>query len=445
MKTNQLTFTLKKNEHILELITIIFSFSLFLTWAIIQPYDSAPDECMRYDVVKYLFNHGTLPHGGDPEIRNPIWGISYAFQPYISGIISSFFMRFGSIFTSNETILIIFARLAVVMFGTITVIYVLKISKILFSGAFRWLFVSLIICLPQFIFLGSYLGNDMFALMSVTMIIYYWILGFKTLWKTHSIVGLSISLAICLLSYANAYPFVLMSIVFYFWSSYKLKIMPKKIWITASIITGLTFLFAGWWFIRNGIIYDGDLLALSTSTKYNILYAQDIVNSSLTLTYFESGYDVFGHWTLLWLQSTIRSFIAGFGYMSIFLNDYIYLYYFFMLLILVMLAIVLRYNKTNSFVGKEYKTNSIFNFCIIVACLLVVAMSYYYSYTSDYQAQGRYVIHILLPLMLIATSGIEKFAQKINKPKVINTVIILIIIINIINALYATSTIINIY
>ncbi|MFQ6805813.1 MAG: hypothetical protein ACLRT5_14155 [Lachnospiraceae bacterium] len=44
---------------------------VFITaWAVIQPFNSSPDESMRYDIVKYLVNHGTVAGwkgSGDPQ------------------------------------------------------------------------------------------------------------------------------------------------------------------------------------------------------------------------------------------------------------------------------------------------------------------------------------------------------------------------------------------
>ena len=44
-------------------------------------YNYAPDERMKMPVCEFLVKHGTLPHGGDESIRDPIWGISYAVTP----------------------------------------------------------------------------------------------------------------------------------------------------------------------------------------------------------------------------------------------------------------------------------------------------------------------------------------------------------------------------
>ena len=81
-----------------ELVFLAGVFVFCAYWAHLLPLDAGPDEKMRYDIPMYIYEHGRLPHGGDPSIRNPIWGTSYAFLPILSYIISALFMKIMSIF-----------------------------------------------------------------------------------------------------------------------------------------------------------------------------------------------------------------------------------------------------------------------------------------------------------------------------------------------------------
>ena len=57
-----------------EILFLAAVFVFLLCWAVIQPLNASPDEGMRYQIVEYIMKHGSLPHGGDPEIRNEFWG-----------------------------------------------------------------------------------------------------------------------------------------------------------------------------------------------------------------------------------------------------------------------------------------------------------------------------------------------------------------------------------
>ena len=90
-----------KKEYLLTSGILVLLFGFYVVWAVTQPYNSAPDEYMRYQIPEFIYQHGALPHGGDPSIRNPIWGISYGFTPILSYIISAGFMKVTSLFTTD--------------------------------------------------------------------------------------------------------------------------------------------------------------------------------------------------------------------------------------------------------------------------------------------------------------------------------------------------------
>ena len=72
------------NEKLLTKLFIILCAIIVLILAIIQPDNSCPDEQMKMDVCKFIAEYGELPYGGDESIRNPGYGISYAFTPILA-------------------------------------------------------------------------------------------------------------------------------------------------------------------------------------------------------------------------------------------------------------------------------------------------------------------------------------------------------------------------
>ena len=104
-----------KKEYLLTSGILVLLFGFYLLWAVTQPFNSAPDEYMRYQIPEFIYQHGTLPNGGDPSIRNPIWGISYAFTPILSYIISAGFMKMTSLFTTDPFALLMSARMVSIL------------------------------------------------------------------------------------------------------------------------------------------------------------------------------------------------------------------------------------------------------------------------------------------------------------------------------------------
>jgi hypothetical protein len=417
----------------LDIIFISFCFIMFTLWAIVQPFNSCPDEYMRYDVIKYVFHYNRLPHGGNPLIRNEIWGFSYAFLPYLSGLVSVVFMKIVSIFTMNEQALILSARMAVVCFGTLTVYYVIKIANKCFEGGYKWLFIILVCCLPQFVFLTSYMNNDMLALLAVSMMIYYWIEGHENKWDIQSSIGLAIGVSICLLSYYNSYTFILFSIVFFIWSNIYNKvdkIIILKKFITVAIIV---FILSGWWFIYNGIIYHGDFLGLKTMNQYSSIYATENMKLINRITPLKQGISLaFMLINMEWIKYTYLSFIGIFGYMNIQIYNWMYVFY----SVIIFLGLITYFIKLVNLI-KQKNIIYIFYLCMMMAGILTISFSIYYSYTSGFQAQGRYVMACLIPVMIFVTSGLEymfsfmKQRFKINDKEIVIAVSVCCILISI--------------
>ncbi len=415
---------MNKREKIFENVFIIFCFIMFIIWVVVQPFNSCPDEAMRYDVIRYVFHYNKLPHGGEESLLNPIWGFSYAFLPYLSGLISVVIMKIISLFTMNEQILVIAARMASVCFGVISIYYIIKISNRLFENIYKWFFIILVSCLPQFVFLSSYMNNDILALMSVVMIIYYWIEGHENQWNIKSNIGLAISVSICALSYYNAYPFILFSIVFFIWSNLNLKLDKKEIVNKFIFISVIVFILSGWWFIRNAILYNGDFLGMNTMTEYSNIYAREDIKPINHLTPQKEGGSVVS--MLLdkrWLKITYKSFVGVFGHMQFYMKSWIYKFYAGVIVFGIACFIIRLFRL------KEIsKSKSVISSFITLAALITVCLSIYRSYTVDFQPQGRYIIECLIPLAIFVTEGFKYITEVLdNKLKYIAKISILII------------------
>ena len=75
-------------ETVVEILFFLFLLVFYLMWARVQPNGAGPDEPMRYQIAYYIYEHGSLPVGDDPAVRNIVWGISYAFSPILDYMIA---------------------------------------------------------------------------------------------------------------------------------------------------------------------------------------------------------------------------------------------------------------------------------------------------------------------------------------------------------------------
>lgn len=123
-------------------IEILFVFGVFLfyfLWSCTQRYNFSSDESMRYQIPQFIYEHGSLPRGDDPLIRNEDWGTSYAFNPILSYMASAVLMKGMSLFTTNEWMLLLSARFVNVLLGALMAWVVLKAAKLLFPSSIIFL------------------------------------------------------------------------------------------------------------------------------------------------------------------------------------------------------------------------------------------------------------------------------------------------------------------
>lgn len=405
-----------KREHLLLILAV---FLFYYSWSVLLPPYTAPDEGMRFQIPNFIYQNGTLPHGADPSIRDPLWGISYGFSPILAQIIGAGFMRIASLFTTDAFALLMAARMVNILCATATVWFAIKISKQMLSGIYRWVFVILIAALPQFIFLGSYVNNDGFAVFASAIIFYAWIIGLKEKWPMRSCVMLGIGMGLCAMSYYNAYAWLVASVVVFFIStlvfdkeSLKNRRFRIKIYIVLSIFAAI----AAWWFIRSYIIYNGDFLGLNITEYYKELYAVDDLKPSLVKTIQEQGISLPSMLiSMNWLVLTFCSAVGCFGSMDVWLPSWIYIVYGVILLIgfvgLIVRFVVFLKDKQEKNRGKKWLLGS----CMMIVIVIPVLLSVYYSYTNDFQPQGRYIISMLIPLMMFVTIGFRTINERIFK------------------------------
>lgn len=446
--------------HRLEFLYVLVmgGFLFFLSW--ILPFNKGPDEEMRYLVPQYIYKHGTLPAGWDPEIRHEIWGISYAFHPILPYVLGGWLMRLVGLFSDSEKALLMAARFANILIGMGFYWYVQQIAKKLFSRRmFRYFFIALLSMLPQLLYLFVYVNTDGIAIFSGAIIIYYWLAGMERKWDRGSCTGLAVAVAVCALSYFTAYGYALFSILLFVGTMavfYREK--GFKVWIGAVLkrgiyITVLVFLLTGWWFVRTAVLYDGDFLGLYAPNKYGEMYAQEEFKPSNRESVQEQGISLEemlkteDEGGMDWMRTTWRSFIGYFGFLEeplgldiyeihkkIFALGFLGIGLYAGLALLYYIRAGMRGLLKGSPLGKaawiqDKEEGAVLvrpsfavdegkirgpNFWILqisLGCCIIIPilLSLYYSYCDDFQPQGRYVMPLAVPLMYFVTAGIQRF------------------------------------
>lgn len=395
----------KKKEKWIRWGCLVIAFLIYFSISCLLPVKKAPDEPLRYKVSEFIYTHHHLPVGTDILIRSPEWGFSYAFTPYLPSAVAAGIMKLVSLFgNTEEALLIIASRFVNVLAAAGSLFVAFKVGKRLFpKGASGFLFAVCVGFLPQFVFLAGYLNNDVVSVFAAMLILYGWLYGKERHWDIKSCLFLAGGLSICILTYYNAYGWVLCSVIYFLgsiWLDNTIEQKWKHILSRGSMILVPVFLLTGWFFIRNAILYDGDFLAMRTLNACGELYGYGPYKPSNRNLYSLAGLSVVDMLRQTdWIESTIKSFFAVFGYMDIKVPGIFYKIY----LVLVLTGGV---GFVYGICKKKAKAESLLLYgCCLLCMIIPTGLSIYYSYATDYQAQGRYLMSALPALALLVSTG----------------------------------------
>ncbi len=409
-----------------EKAVIFFYFCLYFIVALSllfsQPFGNPPDEFNRYLIPRYIARHGTLPNGYDESIRIPAYGFSYAFQPILPYMAQGYTMWLIQHFTQSEEILFYSARLVDFAFGLVMAVFVLLLAKQWFRDRrLQYLFAFLVMFLPQSIFLHTYVNTDSCCMMSIAIMLYGLTRCLKDNFPWHFCVILSVGIILCALSYYNAYGFILSCILlfaahFLSLKDNRLRLDFKPFLQKGGFISALVLLGIAWWFIRSSLLYDGDFLGLRTRDLCGALYGNEDMKPDVRITYRSKGYTV----PSMLLESdfctiSVNSFICMYGPMIVTTALWIYRFYKLLFLSGILGSILplsfARREKTGLFFPGRPVLSVFFHANMVLCIVIPVALSIIYSYGTDYQPQGRYLMPALIPLCYYCVRGLQKIRE----------------------------------
>ena len=144
---------------------------------------------------------------------------------------------------------------------------------------------------------------------------------------------------------------------------------------------------------------------------------------------------------MFWVKSTVQSFIGKFGYMEAGMSERVYNGYKLVAIIgaigiafggikSLFRKIIMKKRKQGEKIDKTKRNEKIvFNVLMVVCMIIAIALSLYYSYFSDFQPQGRYIMSMELPLMYFIVIGIKNLCDAIIKNEKIKRILIWLAII----------------
>lgn len=403
-----------KRERVAELMVGVFLFAVLFAWGFVQPITEQPDERCRYVIPYFIYSHGRLPVGTEAEVIMSTYGISYAFFPGLPYIFMALFMKITSFFTTNAYVLLMSARVVNMLAGIGAYCFIRKTAKKLFAELEAgWLFTLAASFWPQVLFIFTYVNCDAFAYLSCSVMVYALVSGLYEGWTRKNYVTLAVGVSVCALSYYNAYGMIVASVLIFVLSFFRGKKERQQnqepaFDVKGCLRIGVTIVFiclvlAGWWFIRNMVLYDGDLFGMEANRKLAEVHAIDAYKPSMKVTLKNSG----NPWYCLIVNEQFRfllkqSFFARFGNMTVLAPNYI-IRGFKMIVFIGAIGLLLP-NRKKTFTGIK---RAAFAAGMLIEAGITLVLTYWYSYASDYQPQGRYLLPAVIPLLCITCTGIQ--------------------------------------
>lgn len=386
---------------------IIFTVVLITVLAWKMDLGMGPDELSRYRIAEWISSHHALPTGFEDELIDPVWCFSYAFTPYLPSMIAGLFMKIAMLFTSSLKVIVFAARLVNVISAAATMFVSFRVAdKILDKKSSVYFFVAVTAFLPQFVFLSSYLNNDAMTILAAFMILDAVLDGASDNWSMKSMVYLSFGIGICALTYYFGYGWIFFAIAGFFYTAMRQEKDRKKIFRKAGLIVLFVFVIAGWYFIRNMVIYKGDMLGYRAQQQCVAEYssAHDLIPANNPGKKSMNVRDMLNNGR--WMQTTKESFIGVFGGMTICLDGSFYDLYELAFWFCVLLFALYRHRTVK-------KINTYFLFAMYFELAFPIVFSIYNSYMRDYQPQGRYVISILPVICILVSVGVDEWSKSV--------------------------------
>ena len=382
--------------------------------------NSPPDEDCRYLIPRYIYTYGTLPTGLEKEVRIPSYGFSYMLYNAFPYIVMGLAMQAVGAFTSDPAALLLTARMVNVLAGLVMAAVVYRLGSLLFhKERDQWLFRLAVVFQPMNLYVHSYVNTDSFCMLSTALIIYGLVLLVQNGAGLRPCLVLASGIVLCALSYYSAYGYILAAMILFIPSFIQTgpegrRAFDRKGFLKYGLLTaGVVLAGISWWFIRQGIVLEGDFLGLRTRDEMTAAYG--VASVQKANTFAGRGYTFFemiGEMIRTGLPMKLAgSLIAAYGSPAkLRPGDWFYFLYAAVWGLGCAGCLGARIRMRRKHEKRGWKWN-LFHGCMLMCIVLPLILFLRYCYTFDYQEQGRYLLPALVPAMMYVTKGIGRLPR----------------------------------
>ncbi len=386
------------------LTVLIAAAALRLTLALVLPFDAAPDERWRFDVVSRIYATGRAPRYGQETghhyVVKPIFGLrlnAYLARAIPGGLPLFHKLRFGSLAVSILTVLLAYAAA----------------RNLWPARPNRALALATVLAFhPQFLFIGSYLNADAYTIFANTLLLYLLTLAHRRGQLTPALAGaFGGGLGLLFLGRENGYAgfvFAAGYIGYLVWNNWRVN--GRLLGLSLAIF----LVFPTAFYLQQYLHYGKAFIPLVVGSgvawvppEWSVAQAYQ----SLDTAGFDYGVSHL-HWSngvewVVFLAMIFTSSFGTFGYMDVGMPWPLYSGY--------LAAIVAGIVGLCRSVGVHPSAGSpavrslkwlLGSAAVAMATLVVVVIRH--NFVVLFQAQGRYLLPLLVPAMLLFVMGWQR-------------------------------------
>jgi len=305
-------------------------------------------------------------------------------------------------------------RLANAFYGALTVAIIYAALYLLLGNALTALFGSILIGLmPQFTFIASYLNDDGAAIAAVSILVLTMLKIVKSGASFSNCILFAFAVGLTIITKKAGWVFLPAAVLFYL--GFILRF--NREFLSKHIAMFITFIFAGgWWLIFNMMQYGWDDPILS-----KVIHEAAWKNTKFDLNKFgflaEKGVGVsglvFGNYAHFW-QATYKAVVGHLDWLAIRVGSLQYNYYLIFLIGAIANTLLLLQKMLSSrFTDKM----AWFEVILYIGILLQISAFVWVNVANDIQIQGKYIMPVILPILLLSLSFYTKLFSLFSKNK----------------------------
>lgn len=402
----------------LTAVALLIGFAAYFTFTAYHlPIGAGPDHAAHKDVSVFIFRHGRLavfPRDEDTLKFTP-YGSTRALRPPLSYLVSASLARLlpGSMVRSTRVF-----RYGVGLMCAATVMLTFVGLRVYFRSTwFGVLGATLVGLMPQFSFLASYVSDDSGAIFSATLLIVAVLVVLRYGLRLSTVVLLGLSTGLVILSKLTAWLLLPFAYVIVIASLREAKSRLPYLgvaWLLALLVGG------GWWIGFNMWHYGvGDPLLFRVTADVAQRHAG--IERPNSRGFSERGvgfYDLTVRNYQNFIGETFKSTVGNLDRLRLRMGWPQYALYF-SVFALAVIGYLWRLlwrvgRRTASFVGQ--RSDGIWIETILL-CAIVFQIYMYvrFNVKHDIQIQGKYLIPVILPVLVLFFSSIQSLKYRLNR------------------------------